>query len=358
PRQAEIDTVVALLQGRGLVYRLEPRPDKTLVLTRPELVNQYASSVIVAARNHPLGIGAIAERAVLIGDLAFSGFERLPEGPEKIILEATAELLIRHKLCFREMGLLVFPSQINVLRPPPPEEQPRTEAAYRFSGSIESIYATLVVRLSHTDYFRREGQWKYAVEFSRNGNRLGFSMQQVEEGTGELEIYFYPGLGEFDRVTFIRFVTDHLRAKGIDIREEIRLYCTCGREVEDRAAIETRVKEGRLDILCQYCDQKVIIPQSIEERYRGDRALVEKQRELARTVEARTEREVAELKADRELYTQETDRRIHILHLSDIHLENESQARVYRTQLESDLIQELGVKRLEYLVISGDIVNR
>ena len=56
----------------------------------------------------------------------------------------------------------------------------------RFSGGIETIYASLVVRLSYTDYFRREDQWKYAVEFSRNGSRLGFSMQQVEEGTGEL----------------------------------------------------------------------------------------------------------------------------------------------------------------------------
>jgi hypothetical protein len=47
-----------------------------------------------------------------------------------------------------------------------------------------------------------------------------------------------------------------------------------------------------------------------------------------------------------------------ILHLSDLHLENKVQARVYRTQLETDLIRELKIKRLEYLVISGDIANR
>ena len=137
--------------------------------------------------------------------------------------------------------------------------------AYRFSGGIESIYASLVVRLSYTDYFRREDQWKYAVEFSRDGNRLGFSMRQVEEGTGELEIYFYPGVSEFDRVTFIRFVTDHLRAKGIDIQEQIRLYCPqCAREVTNREAIEARVRDGKLDIPCQFCGTAVVIPRSVE----------------------------------------------------------------------------------------------
>jgi len=47
-----------------------------------------------------------------------------------------------------------------------------------------------------------------------------------------------------------------------------------------------------------------------------------------------------------------------ILHLSDLHLETVEQARIYRTQLETDLIRELGVERLDYVVISGDIANR
>lgn len=48
---------------------------------------------------------------------------------------------------------------------------------------------------------------------------------------------------------------------------------------------------------------------------------------------------------------------IHILHLSDLHIESIDQAHIYRTQIETDLIQELGVQQLEYLVISGDIAN-
>lgn len=354
----EIDTVVALLQARGLVSRLEPRPGLTLVLTKPEMINQYASSIIQAARRHPQGIGAVPERHVLIGDIPISGFERLLPQQEALVLEATAELLIRHDLCFREMGLLVFPSQINLTRPAPPEAHPQIEVAYRFSGALETIFASLVVRLSYTDYFRREDQWKYAVEFSREGKRLGFSMKPMEEGTGELEIYFQVGIRDFDRVTFIRFITEHLWAKGIDIREEIRLYCLkCGKEVTDRQAIEERVKDGHLDIPCQYCGTGVLIHKSIEERYTRERSLINKQRDLAETVEQRTIREIEQFKTDQEQYVMPEDHRIHLLHLSDLHLENQDQTQVYRTQLETDLIQELQVRRLHYLIISGDITK-
>ncbi|MBT8419794.1 MAG: hypothetical protein KJO08_02930, partial [Gammaproteobacteria bacterium] len=283
--QAELDTVVQLLQSRGLVHRLDPRPGETWILLRPERINQYGASIIQAARNHPAGIGAVTERDVLTGNIPFTGFARLARDEEAIVLEATAELLLGHDLGFREMGYLIFPSQINVTRIPSTEKHPRTEVAYRFSGAIETIYASLVVRLSYTEHFRREDQWKYAVEFSRDGHRLGFSMRQVEEGTGEIEIYFQDGVNEFDRVTFIRFITDHLRARGVDIQEQIRLYCpNCDREVTNREAIEARVRAGKLDIPCQFCDTAVVIPESVEEHYRRDPALGEKQQELAGTV--------------------------------------------------------------------------
>nr|VFJ94256.1 MAG: hypothetical protein BECKH772B_GA0070898_100589 [Candidatus Kentron sp. H]VFJ94825.1 MAG: hypothetical protein BECKH772A_GA0070896_100787 [Candidatus Kentron sp. H]VFK01919.1 MAG: hypothetical protein BECKH772C_GA0070978_100768 [Candidatus Kentron sp. H] len=228
-----------------------------------------------------------------------------------MVLAATAELLLQHDLGFREMGLLVFPSRINVTRVPPagkqrnpscerrfimPARRPalpgssivktipgdkryrsvagsagllagmtnprtrsvRTQVAYRFSGAMETIHAALVVRLGYTERFRREDQWKYAAEFSRAGHRLGFSMTRIEEDTGELEIYFEAGVDAFDRVTFIRFITDHPRTKGVDMEEQIRLYCpNCHREVENREAIEARVQNGILEIPCQFCDTEL-----------------------------------------------------------------------------------------------------
>jgi WD40 repeat protein/GTPase SAR1 family protein/predicted MPP superfamily phosphohydrolase len=357
--ESELHTVVHLLQSRGVVHRLDSRPGESWVLLKPERLNQYGASMIQAARNHPQGIGAVSERDALTGNLTFSGFERLPQMEEMLVLDGTVELLMRHDLCFREMGFLVFPSQINVTMKPPTEAHPHTEVAYRFSGSIETIYASLVVRLSYTDYFRREDQWKYAVEFSCKGIRLGISMKQIEEGTGELEIYFHPGISNFDRVTFIRFVTDHLCSKGIDIQEQIRLYCpTCSREVLNREAIEVRIQDGKLDIPCQFCETAIVIPKSVEEIYLRHPSLSKKQQQLTRTVKERTEVEVTQLKDDQSHYSGHEDHRIHILHLSDLHLGDIAQASVYRMQLETDLIQELNIRRLEYMVISGDIANQ
>ena len=56
----------------------------------------------------------MTERDVLTGNLSFAGFERLRPAEEVPVLGATAELLIRHDLCFREMGHLAFPSQLNI----------------------------------------------------------------------------------------------------------------------------------------------------------------------------------------------------------------------------------------------------
>lgn len=359
--QDEVSTVVDSLQSQGLVYRLTPAPTEDWVLLRHELINQYAASIIQAARSHPQGIGAVPEHEVAQARLLFTGFERLEWQEERIVLESVVELLIKNDLCFREVGMLVFPSQINVTRPDPVTQHPRTEITYRFAGSLETIYASLVVRLSHTRYFQRRDQWKYAAEFSRNGHVLGFAMRRIEEGMGELEIYFYPGVTDFDRVLFTRFITDHLRARDVDLEEHIRIYCPkCGKEVDNRKAIAARVEAGTLDIPCQYCpdDTKVMIPLSIEELYHQDRSYAEKQQELSETAKEKTMRDIEEFKTAQRQYTGEVGDLIHILHLSDIHLGTQEDAHKYLMQLETDLRRELEVNHLEYLVLSGDAADK
>jgi small GTP-binding protein len=360
PSDAELDMVVRQHQARGLIYLLHPKPDTWWVLLQPELLNQYAASIIRAARNHPSGIGAIRETDVLTASFEMSGFGRLQPAEERLLLEATIELFISHELCIREMGLLVFPSQINLSPPQAAAGHPQAEAIYQFSGSIEAIYASLVVRLTHTSYFQRIDQWKYAAEFSRGGQRLGFSMRQISEATAELEVYFHKDVNDSDRVTFVAFITDHLLMKGIDVREYIRLYCPkCGHEIENHAAIEARIAAGKLDIPCQYCDTSVIIPRGIDERYKSDPAYAIKQRDLSQTAHARTRQELQDFHSDREQFFEETPSpRLRILHLSDIHANVPGEGRLRRTQLEADLMKELGIRRLAYVGVSGDIAMR
>ncbi|MCP4113388.1 MAG: hypothetical protein GY749_48975 [Desulfobacteraceae bacterium] len=354
------DTVIRLLQAKGLVFRLDSGEGNALVLLKPEFINQYGASIIQAARNHHQGIGAISGRDVMAANFAITGFIRLEPEEERIVIESTVDLFIQRDLCLREMGYLVFPSQINLSRPESDNKPPPAEISYEFSGNIDTIYATLVVRLSYTGYFQRENQWKYAAEFSRNGGgRLGFSMKPVEEGTGELEIYFYAGIDDSDRVSFIRFITDHLNKKGIDIRENLLLRCSgCGREVENRDAVKERVESGKLDISCQYCDTKIIIPGSINEQYNSDPDYPGKQQKLSETAKRRTKQETVNFRSDiKQRRKERSNNMIYMLHISDIHLGTSSQAATYRTQLETDLRNELKVRQLDYMVISGDIAN-
>lgn len=68
--------------------------------------------------------------------------------------------------------------------------------------------------------------------------------------------------------------------------------------------------------------------------------------------------EVAEFQNDSQEYMQpEPGPVIQILHLSDLRISDHTVAETYLIQLEADLAKELGIKRLEYLVIAGDITT-
>jgi TIR- and PNP-associating SLOG family/Calcineurin-like phosphoesterase/CHAT domain len=96
-------------------------------------------------------------------------------------------------------------------------------------------------------------------------------------------------------------------------------------------------------------------PQSLPHH---DRSHAQTQKELQATVEKRTQQEVKAFRQDHQQYMADSDNCIRILHLSDIHLGTVEQANRYFSQLATDLTQNLNIKQLNYLVISGDIANR
>ena len=96
-------------------------------------------------------------------------------------------------------------------------------------------------------------------------------------------------------------------------------------------------------------------PQSLPHH---DRSHAQTQKELQATVEKRTQQEVKAFRQNHQQYMADSDNCIRILHLSDIHLGTVEQANRYFSQLATDLTQNLKIKQLNYLVISGDIANR
>ena len=74
---AELETVVSLLAGPGMIQRLEIGG---FILLRPEVLSRYAAAAVRKVRKHPQELGCIRENEFLAGDFD-SGF-RTPATPE------------------------------------------------------------------------------------------------------------------------------------------------------------------------------------------------------------------------------------------------------------------------------------
>ncbi len=97
-------------------------------------------------------------------------------------------------MCLREQTdhgpVLVFPSYYRRERPEL-VGHPAVLVSYRFSGFLDDIYATLVVRLHHTASFAHDQLWRYAADFrTLTGKQLGVKLTRRADGMGELDVYF------------------------------------------------------------------------------------------------------------------------------------------------------------------------
>ena len=53
-------------------------------------------------------------------------------------------------------------------------EHPSVSVSYVVKGFLDEIYATVVVRLHHSDAFEQDELWRYAADFKTNaGKQLG-----------------------------------------------------------------------------------------------------------------------------------------------------------------------------------------
>ena len=142
-------------------------------------------------------------------------------------------------LCLRQPtpkgNLLVFPSYYRRER----QEQPKFPAVlvdYRFTGFLDEIYATLVVRLHHSDAFEQDELWRYAADFKTNaGKQLGIKLTRRAPGVGDLEVFFDPAVSMEEKIIFSKYVHEHLLQHARDV-ERLRHYVCpeCGTPVGNR----------------------------------------------------------------------------------------------------------------------------
>jgi small GTP-binding protein len=293
----ELHAVIALLAGPGVVWYFG---FGDLVLLQPHLINAYAAAVIRSVRSHPDELGCISEdRVVMEADLDFQSMARLPRSEEQMVLRALHQVLIERGLCLREQtdcgALLVFPSYYRRERPELTDRPPSC-VSYRFAGALDEIYATLIVKLHHTRAFDRDQLWRNAADFrTPDGRRIGLELTKHPESRGEITVYMDPRISDDTKVTFIRYVHDHLRSKDPQMVRQRHYVCPhCDVPVEGRGAVDARLARGLTDVICANCEERIPLTDLVEKKFTS-LELQRKVRELNKAALDQIKGEVSEI---------------------------------------------------------------
>ncbi len=221
--------------------------------------------MVQAAKGEPDGLGFIPEKAALEGRFKLAQSERVTDqAQEKLLLIATVDELLRHEIGLRETtdrGVdLVFPSQFTKERPDAPDI-PGKQVIFTFGGPLNNIYATLAVRLSHSLLFERKAMWQNVAYYTAiGGGGCGIHLRELDEGSGELELFYDKETSMAVRIQFEAYVADHLRLRtipGTVTRREIRVCAVCGYTMPEDL-IRRRLDRGATTIRCPACEENVI----------------------------------------------------------------------------------------------------
>lgn len=231
----QFDTCIGRLENRDLIRKLT---FGGYVLLQPELLDAYASAMVNAAKEEPDGLGSIAEDAALSGLFYIPKEQKIEDrGQEQLLLHATVEELVRHDLALRESATdgryLVFPSQFNRDYEDAPE--PKGQAlSLTFDGPVQSLYATLAVRLGHSGLFNtgRAGMWRNAAIFTaRAGGKCGLYLHEFAEARGRLVVFYDRHEGRMPsnetRFHFEEFVLAHTQRRALDATVDLTRFFVC-----------------------------------------------------------------------------------------------------------------------------------
>ena len=246
--QAEIGASIRDLQLHGFVHLLRAADGSRLVLLKPELLNNLAASFILEARRNERGLGALDEAAVFAGRYRFPELDGLRDEQRRVLAESAIALFLEHNVCFREpLGeqvLLIFPELINE-KPPALADATRADhVTYVVTGSIENIYASLVVLLGYTNVLRRRDQWRDQAQYEFDGHLLHFRQERLRDDRLEIVLSYPDGVPASAKRVFQGLVEQFLRRRQVSVRMYPRVDCPeCG-YILPRAQVIQFVDEG------------------------------------------------------------------------------------------------------------------
>ena len=373
-----VDAVSDQLAMQGVIVKTKLMTgDEALVLQLP-VIERYAGSLIIAARNNSRGVPVLEER--MLGStktIPLPGMtkkDRLAPAKERMVLECVVELMIQHGICFRHGALLVFPTLFPTVGQAPPDGDGGFRQAephlpfsislyYDFTGAIDNIYASLVSKLMVSEEFG-EGRLRAGrVEFDRAGQGV-CGVRQIKRtgGLAHLDLFFSEKTESGRKDLFTRFVEDHLRFHGVDIQEHQAIKCRkCGEETTEEI-VQKRIALGHNDVLCALCGTTTNISEGVAKIRERDPKSDESMFALRKKIEEKTAEDVATAKSVVSLGTggRKPGEPVRLLHLSDLHFTGDTKPKTHLVALLQDLNcgEFLGVESIEYLVISGDMTDK
>ena len=265
---AEMMTAVGHLETHGYVTILKSSAGDSHILLTPDLLVDLASSIVLVADKHPRELGAISEGALLQGNYTFDELEGLEEAEKQILFDAAVLRFLEHNVCFRETlgteNLLIFPGLIKEKRPLIDNFETEEDISYIVRGSVENVYAGLVVLLGYTQTFTRINQWQNQAQYEMDAGEIcGF--RQIEERAGEIELilYYATATPKYARNMFQGLFEKFLYQRDVYVTPYPPLYCSKN-HLQERATVIKRLRDQKDFLCCEECGERITL-QTVEQ---------------------------------------------------------------------------------------------
>jgi TIR domain len=147
-----------------------------------------------------------------------------------------------------------------------------TEVVFSFEGSVQNIYAALVVRLAHSGLFKKIEIWKNAITYNAStGGVCGILLQSTDEGQGKLTLFFNTEASEHTKILFEEFIQTQLQRRSIEgtiHRQRIFVCNGCGFIVTNQL-VQLRSERGFNWVGCPVCDTSISLLDREEQQQLG-----------------------------------------------------------------------------------------
>ncbi len=270
---AEMMTAVKHLETHGYVTIVSDSNGRQSILLFPDVLVNLASSFVLEARGNPQGLGVLEEKKLLAGQYNFPDLEKIESEDEReILLDAATALFLQRNICFREStggassrSLLVFPSLINEKRPKTSDIETQDDASYQITGSVENVYASLVVLLGYTEHFTRKHQWQNQAQYELEKNKIcGFRQISEHEGEIELTLYYNEATPSGGRLLFQGLFETFLLHREVKVTRYEAVICPNCKERQQRSSVMAQIEKERNFMFCSSCGHKITIPATTE----------------------------------------------------------------------------------------------